>query len=276
MIFKPHASGLHVLDVHDSRSHASYSFVKTVAKNMQMFTKRRIASALQARDLQAGLGFPSISDFKWIVKANMLEDCPVVSQDVDVSIKVWGKSVPLLKGGTVCRKAPVVTEDVVEVPKEIRQLHKRVTLVIEIFFVNGTPYFTTLSLRICFLSVTHLSSRKIPFIFKALKNMHNFYLQRGFQVVFIKGDGEFKPLEDLVQLELYGGPKLNLASANEHVPEIERKIRVIKEQTRAVRYSLHCNALPALVTTHAVLFVTKQLNLFPVRVVFWVGARNKL
>jgi hypothetical protein len=83
--------------------------------------------------------------------------------------------------------------------------------------------------------------------------------------VFIKGDGEFKPLEDLIQLELYGGPKMNLASANEHVPEIERKIRVIKERTRAVRYSLPCNALPALVTTHAVLFVTKQLNLFPVK-----------
>ena len=83
--------------------------------------------------------------------------------------------------------------------------------------------------------------------------------------MFIKGDGEFKPLEDLIQLELYGGPKMNLASANEHVPEIERKIRVIKERTRAVRYSLPCNALPALVTTHAVLFVTKQLNLFPVK-----------
>ena len=60
-------------------------------------------------------------------------------------------------------------------------------------------------------------------------------------------------------------PKMNLASANEHVPEIERKICVIKEWTRAVRYSLPCNALPALVTTHAVLFVTKQLNLFTVK-----------
>ena len=72
-----------------------------------------------------------------------------------------------------------------------------------------------------------MSDRKAPTIFKALQNMHNFYLQRGFQIVFIKGDGEFKPLQDLIQLELYGGPTLNLASANEHVPEIERKIRVI-------------------------------------------------
>ena len=265
MFFKPHSSGLHVLDVDDSRSHASYSFVESVVENMQLFTKRQIASAQQARDLQAGLGFPSIPDLKWIIKANMLKDCPVVSQDVDVSLQIWGKQVPMLKGKTVRRRPPVVTEDVIEVPKEIRTLHKRVTLVIDIFFVNGIPYFATLSLRICFLSVTHLSNRKIPSIFKALKNMHNYYLQRGFQIVFIKGDGEFKPLEDLIQSELYGGPKMNLASANEHVPEIERKIRVIKERTRAVRYSLPCNAIPALVTTHAVLFVTKQLNLFPVK-----------
>ena len=165
---------------------------------MQLFTKRQIASAQQARDLQAGLGFPSIPDYKWIVKANFLKDCPVVSQDVDVSLKVWGKQVPLLKGSTVRCKAPV---------KEIRLLHKRVTLTIDIFFVNGTPYFATFSLRICFLSVTPLSDRKIPSIFKALKNMHNYYLQRGFQIVFIKGDGEFKPLDDFIQPELYGGPK---------------------------------------------------------------------
>ena len=83
--------------------------------------------------------------------------------------------------------------------------------------------------------------------------------------MFIKGDGEFKPLQDLIRSELYGGPTLNLVSANEHVPKIKRKIRVIKERVFAVQYSLPCNAIPELVTIHAVLFVTKQLNLFPVK-----------
>ena len=265
MVFKPHESGLHVLDIDDSRSHASYAFVETVADNMSLFTKRQIASANQARDLQAGLGFPSIPDLKWIVQANMLKDSPVVTQDVDVALKIYGPSVALLKGKTVRRKAPVVIQDVIEVPTEIRQLHKRVTLAIDIFFVNGVPYFATLSLRICFLSVTHLSNRKIPTIFKALRAMHNYYLQRGFQIVFIKGDGEFKPLEVLIESELYGGPKMNLTSANEHVPEIERKIRVIKERVRAIVYSIPVNALPALLVVHAVLFATKALNLFPVK-----------
>ncbi len=64
---------------------------------------------------------------------------------------------------------------------------------------------------------------------------------------------------------VYGVPKLNLASANTHVPEIERKIQVIKEWVRAIIYSISFNSLPAWMLVHAVLFVTKQQNLFPVK-----------
>jgi len=57
---------------------------------------------------------------------------------------------------------------------------------------------------------------------------------------------------------VYGAPQLNLASANKHVPDIECKIRVIKERVQAVIYSIPFNALPARMLTHAVLFVVKQ------------------
>ena len=63
---------------------------------------------------------------------------------------------------------------------------------------------------------------------------------------------------------VYGAPQLNLASANENVPDAEQKIRVIKEEVRAIIYSIPFNALPAWMLIHAVLFVAKQLNLFPV------------
>ncbi len=99
---------------------------------------------------------------------------------------------------------------------------------------------------------------------QALKAMHNFNLQRGFQIVFIKGDGEFKPLEEFMP-ELYGAPRLNLTSANKHVPELERKIRVIKELVRPVMYGMPFNAVPPIICVSAVLFVIKQLNLFPVK-----------
>ena len=76
---------------------------------------------------------------------------------------------------------------------------------------------------ICFLLVTHLSNRKALTIFQALKAMCNYYLHQGFQVVLIKGDGEFVPLQAWMDT-VYGAHQLNLASANKHVPDIERKI----------------------------------------------------
>ncbi len=45
----------------------------------------------------------------------------------------------LLKGKTVCRTPLVVVQDIVEVPKEIRENHKRVTLMIDIFLSTGFP-----------------------------------------------------------------------------------------------------------------------------------------
>ena len=196
---------------------------------MSLFTNCKVASTDMACNLQARLTYPSFKDLKWIVQANMLKDNPLTTQDVDVALKIWGPSVVLLKGKTVHRKPPLVMEDIVKVSKEFLLLHKRVTMRIDIFFVNGVPYFATLSLQICFLFVTHLQNQKTATIFKALRAMHIYYLQHGLQIVSIKGDGEFKPMEELV-FKLYGAPKLNLSSASEYVPEIERKIWFIKER----------------------------------------------
>ena len=109
----------------------------------------------------------------------------MTNQDVDAVLKILGPSVELLKGKTVQHKAPMVMQDIVVVLKEIWQYHKQVTLSIDIFCVNSIPYFVTLSLHICFLSMAHLSNRKIPTIFTALQGMHNYYLQRDFQTIDI-------------------------------------------------------------------------------------------
>ncbi len=56
-----------------------------------------------------------------------------------------------LKGKTVRTMPPVARQDVIKIPKEIWELHKDVTLAIDIFFVNKISFFTTYSLVICFL-----------------------------------------------------------------------------------------------------------------------------
>ena len=100
-------------------------------------------------------------------------------------------------------------------------------------------------------------------IFKALKGIFYYYLLRGFRITFITGDGEFASIEQYTNL-LMGAPRLNLTSANEHEPFIERRIRVVKERVRSIRHLLPFTKLPKIILTHMVFYAVKLLNYFPV------------
>ena len=117
---------------------------------------------------------------------------------------------------------------------------------------------------IYFTTVTHLPNRSLGEIFKALKGIFYYYLQRGFRITFITGDGEFSSLEQFTNL-LVGAPRLNLASANEHEPFIEHRIRVVKERVRSIRHSLPLQTIPKIILTHMVFYSVKLLNYFPVK-----------
>ena len=58
---------------------------------------------------------------------------------------------------------------------------------------------------------------------------------------------------------------INLASANKHVPEIERKIRVVKKTCREAQHGLPFQQIPKLLTIHIVFHIVKLLNFFPMK-----------
>jgi hypothetical protein len=122
-----------------------------------------------------------------------------------------------------------VSRDYVKVPKELLKLHKEVFLTAGIFFLNKIPFFLTLSRNICFTAANHLADRTVPQIFKAFKEIYQYYLQRGFHITTVHADSEFAPLKTLIEA-IPGGPMVNLDSVNEHVPKIERRIGVAKER----------------------------------------------
>jgi hypothetical protein len=261
MEFRMHECGLHY---YDPREHEQIAFVSTVSENKEGFTKRQIKAAETARTLYATLGYPSVKDFRWVIRSNMIKDCPVTVQDADVAHKIWGPNIAALKGKTTRKKPNPVARDYVKVPKELLQLHKEVFLTADIFFVNKIPFFLTFSRKICFTAVNHLGNRTVPHIFKAFKEIYQYYLQRGFRITTVHADGEFAPMKTLIE-SLPGGPTVNLASADEHVPDIERRIRLVKERCRAIRHSLPFQRIPKVLMIHIVFYVVKMLNFFPTK-----------
>ena len=75
-------------------------------------------------------------------------------------------------------------------------------------------------------------------------------------------DVKFRSLKILIE-SLSGVPLVNLAAANEYVPDIEKQIRVMKEQGRATCHGLLFQRITKLLTTHIVLNTVKMLNFFP-------------
>jgi hypothetical protein len=113
--------------------------------------------------------------------------------DVDVAFKIWGKNVAALKGTTTRTKPLPVATDFVKLPKEVLDLHRDVSLTADIFFVNKIPFFLTLSRNVCFTAVNHLPNRTVPEMFKALKEIYQYYLHRGFRITIVLADEEFAP-----------------------------------------------------------------------------------
>jgi hypothetical protein len=109
--------------------------------------------------------------------------------------------------------------------------------------------------------VTHPTDRSLDQVFKALKGIFYYYLQQGFCVTFITGDGEFASLKQFTNL-LMGAPWLNLTSANKHEPFIQRRIRVIKERVWSIRHSVPFQTIPKIIMTHVVFYAVKLLNYF--------------
>jgi hypothetical protein len=134
----------------------------------------------------------------------------------------WGNNIPALKGKTTRSKTIPVARDYVKVTLELMKLHKEVFLMTDVFFVNKNTLFLTLSRKITFAAVNHLADRRVPYTFKAFKEICQYSLQRGFDITVVHADGEFAPLKPLIE-SIPGGPVVNLASTNEHVPEIDHR-----------------------------------------------------
>ena len=99
-----HESGLHSYDPEDE-----FFFANTVIGNKKSYSKWQIKAAEQAREMYASIGYPQVKDYKWVIQSNQIMDFPVTVQDIAVSHKILGKSVPALKGNNTSNK-PIPVE----------------------------------------------------------------------------------------------------------------------------------------------------------------------
>ena len=147
--------------------------VSTVAENMKIFSKRQIEQANIARKLYGMVGRPSMKDFKTLVRGNMLRNFPVTVEDVDIGNRVYSIDVASLKGKMIATQSKAVNVDIIHVPPDLMLLHKEVELTGDAMFVNGLPFFVTISRHLTFGTVKAMKDRTTQTLISSLKEVIN-------------------------------------------------------------------------------------------------------
>ena len=234
--------------------------INTVAENKTKYTKRDYDNAMLARSIQKTIGRPSTATFLKIVENNQLPNIPITRQDILAAEYILGPDEGSLKGKTVRRVSKPVHTKYHTVPATIMSQYSSVTLAGDVMFINQIPFFVTVSRKIKFSTAEMIRNTKGQTLFIAIKQVISIYKKRGFHVNIMLFDGQFESIRtDLSSV----GVTLNITSNNEHVPEIERQIRTIKERIRCIYNTLPFKLLPPRIIIELVYTCVFWLNCFP-------------
>jgi hypothetical protein len=190
---------------------------------------------------------------------NMISNIPVTAEDIELAERIFGPDIGALKGKTIRQKPIPVVNDRIEIPKELIALQYTIKLCVDIMNVNGLNFLTTIIRHLKYRTAQYVASKTPTEYLRSLQEVLSIYHKGGFKVTEIYSDNEFRPLQNLM-INHYPDFKFNFANPNEHVPEVERSIRVIKERIWATYHCLMFDKMPRTMIKILVTESAKKLN----------------
>jgi hypothetical protein len=253
MEFRPSPEGLYYYDFNNSilrQQREEDTLVINAVEDLQRnYTDKELKRIEEARRLYVIMRRPSKADFQKMLTSGKILDNPVVMEDFHNAEKLYGTDFGVIKGKTV-RKTPR------SVPVDIQTAAmERISIVLAVDIMSFTrlSFLVTVSRNIRFITATMLFDRKKKTIVQALTQVFHLYRSKGHDVTdmnfleqnqpvhTILGDNEFEAIRgDMATL----GVAVKITAREEHVPEIERHNRVIKERARAVIQTLPYRSVP--------------------------------
>lgn len=204
------------------------------------------------------IGNPTDREYAGIVHEKLITNCPVTVHDINNANCIFGPDLANLRGRTTRTKPEHVRVEIIQIPRDIVQLHKHVMLVADIMFINGLPFLVTSLRGISLVTIEYLPSRTAKHLVHLLERLRAIYATAGFIVQVVMMVMEFEKLK-----ELKSNLTLNTTAACEHVGKIKRKIRVIKEQARGTTNTLPYSMMPKLMVIklmhHVVMYLSEPL-----------------
>ena len=130
--------------------------MQTMHKNCRGFMKHEVMRAKEACRAQGLIESPSKADSKGMVRANMIQNCPITSTDMTNAHSIFGPDLASVRGKMVWHTPVPVVADYVEVPRSLVENNKVVMLAMDNFFVDGIAFLIMVSQQIKFITAEWL------------------------------------------------------------------------------------------------------------------------
>ncbi len=171
--------------------------------------------------------------------------------------QIFGPDLAGVRGRTVWRPQESVTTNYVHISRAILEQHQLVTLAVDLMFANGVPFLVSVAIILNLVTAEFTLSRTAKQLAACITWMMDLYACGGFQVGIVLMDNKFEKLQNLVPIFV-----INTTAAKEQVPEVECKIRLIKEQGRGIFNTLPFKRMPRLMLIDLIYHVVLWLNAF--------------
>ena len=188
-----------------------------------------------------------------------LRNCAITPDDITRAKTIHGPALPPLKGKMVDTR-PTLYKPIlrVDVPAPIIEEHQDLSLQMDFCYVNGSPFFHTITDDICYRTTHACKSSSKAQILLSLRKVQTKYHRRGFNIMDYHGDNEFQKVEEDLLPAM-----LNIRAAGQHTEKAERSIHTIKERTRSMVHSTPYQRMPKLMIRALMEGSTTFLNYFP-------------
>ena len=227
------------------------------------YTEREFQQAVAARKLYHIVGTPTVENFKTLLCMNAIANCPVTVNDVTNAEKIFGPDIASLKGKSTRPKTKIVVNNDIQIPKKMLPDNMKVELCIDIMYVNGMPFLTTIDKTISYRSVIPLQDRSKKHLYNAIDKVTRLYNSARHSISVIHIDEEFKHLMEAVKDDM--DVDMNYTNAQDHVPQAKRNNQTLKERIRAQYHQLPYKNIPKVMIRYLVMETARKLNYFPAK-----------
>ena len=214
---------------------------------MNEYTKHEYCDVILAWKIQNIIMFPGVHGFTKIVNSQLIANLPISHVDIAAAERVFGPNLGALKGKMPKHRSVPVAGTIDSFPLSILNQFQEVVLTIDLMFVNKLPFLITVSCSPHFGTVEFLTNCQVPTVTAALACIVQTYQWHGFCIATALADPESEPLQ-----ATFGDISFNFCTQNEHIPEIEWYICMVKDHTQSGYNLIPFECIPCIMLIHLV------------------------